>query len=336
MDYSRAVGVAGEYVDLRAALIDSQRNLITPDSTPVLYIYDESIDSETLVLEMEAGTYDSAIAGPLTATLLSTGYYSYRYLIPTSYEAGTWYDVWRSVVNGIVNQECLSFIVEEEIVIDAQTISANTMLVVELTGVENIDNTVILEDTNLFYTTTYSPLYGSPDLVRAELGPWIDYIPDDTLALMLHWSSKEAQFIQGRRQESYGNIELARTKFVVYDAALRAVNQPNAGQPAGTSSGGEKTLGDLSIKKGNLITSIDPEILSWLRKQRQEWWRVVNDGGNIVPGQGLGPGYAIKGELDPDRRLTGRLWETNYRLPLGNTKILQPGQRRGKWTFGEK
>lgn len=339
-EYSRGSVLAGEEILLRAVFVDSMGNLIDPDTTPVLYIYDESIDTDTISEEIDALVFSSAIEGPISATRLSAGYYQYEYEVPTDYEAGTWHDVWVGVVNGITNATMLSFTVEESIDIDSQNIGNNTMIVVELSSsITNLDGDSSLEEQKLYYTTTYSPLYASPDLVRAEVGPWIDYIPDDTLALMIHWSSLEAQFIQGPDQESWGNLKLARTKFAIYDAALRTAMQFGGGNNAGYSTGGMKSLGDLKIEQGEIVATVDKETVAFLREQRNAWWRVVNAGGNIVPGQGLSPTFAVKGMFDPDRRNVGRLWDDvtteNFAIPTVNKKVRTAPRLRGRWQFNE-
>lgn len=339
-DYTRVIALAGETVQLRALFVDSAGNLIDPDSVPVVYIYDASVDTDTISNEMDAESYDSVIAGPLTATRLSAGFYSYDYVIPTDYESGTWHDVWVGTINTVVNQTMLAFLVENTVTISDQAIGNNTMLVVELANtITDVTGTLQLDTTSLYFTTIYKPLYGSPDLVRAELGPWIDYIPDDTLALMLHWASKEADFIQGWQASSTKNIQFARTKFVIYDAACRAIMSPGAGNVAGYTTGGKKQLGDLTIEQGEVVTTIPKEIISWLQEQRREWWRVVNAGALIVPGQGLGSVSAIKGLYDPDRRTVGRLWEdpkeTDFTVPTVNRKTVTGSRRRGRWEFQE-
>lgn len=348
-DYSRGSVLAGEEIQLRVVFTDSMGNLIDPDGSnagsssvpPVLYIYDESVATETIGEEMEAEVYASAIEGPLDATRLSQGYFQYAYTVPTAYEAGTWHDVWVGIVNGITNISMLSFTVEEAVEIDPQTIGQNTMIVVELANtITNLDGDSALEAQKLFYTTTYNPLYASPDLVRAEMGPWIDYIPDDTLALMIHWASLEANFIQGMKTENWGNIKLARTKFVIYDAALKTAMQMGGGNSAGYSSGGAKQLADLKISQGDIVASVDQKTISWLREQRNEWWRVVNAGGNIVPGQGFAPTYTVKGLLDPDRRNVGRLWDDvtngNFSIPTVNRKVQEYPRIRGRWRYEEQ
>lgn len=347
-DYSRGSVLAGETITLRVVFVDSQGNLVDPDGSnigsssipPVLYIYDESVDLELIDEDMDSLTFANAIVGPLDSVRLSQGYFQYSYVVPTSYEAGLWHDVWVGVIHGITNISRLSFTVEEAIDIDDQAIGPNTMLVVELADtITNLAGDTSLEETRLFYTTTYSPLYASPDLVRAEVGPWIEYISDDTLALLIHWSSLEAQFIQGPKQEAWGNLQLARTKFVVYDAALRAVTQPGGGNSAGYSTGGSKSLGDLKIDQGNIVAEVSSKEVDRLKREKDIWWRVVNAGGNIVPGQGFMPQVAIKGLYDPDRRLQGRAWQdprdSYFDIPTVNRKVREGSRRKGTWQYEE-
>lgn len=334
----RGAVVAGGSIILRAVFTDDAGCLIDPDSTPVIYIYDEDVETSTIESEADAQTYTSALAGPLTATQLSTGYYTYTYTVPSSADAGSWHDLWVGAINTADDYEIFEFDVTRGFDVSDQQLGNNMLLVVELSSdITNSDGDESLEDTVLGYATTYSPLYASPDLIRLEMGRWIDYIPDSTLALMAHLSSKEADFIHGADTRSWGNIQLARTKFVVFDCVWRCLNIPGQGQQAGASTGKKKTLGDLSISDGNTDIEVPDEIYEYVREKREEWWRVVNAGGNIVPGQGFAPTFGVKGIYDPDRRLNGRLWENpedfNYPQPTVNRKTRRAGRRRGRFGY---
>lgn len=334
----RSAALAGATITLRAVFTDEAGALRDPDALPVLYIYDEESDTATIEAEAEAKVYTTAVAGPLTSTKLSTGYYTYDYAVPAGSDEGTWRDLWVAQLNTADDFEVFSFVVTSGFDASSQTLGNNMMVVVELdSSISDSAGEEFLTAVSLYYTTTYAPLYASPDLIRLEMGRWIDYIPDDTLALMAHLASKEANFIQGPQQSGSGNIKLARTKFVVFDAVWRCINIPGAGKEAGYSSGKKKALGDLSITDGAPVTDIPDGIYEYVREQRQEWWRVVNAGGNIVPGQGLSPGYAVKGLLDPDRRLSGRLWNSpekyHYAQPSVNSKSRASGMRRGRFGF---
>ncbi len=338
---NRGAALAGNELILRAVFTDADGCLTDLDAVPNIYIYDEDVDTATILAEAEAQVYTTALAGPLAATRLSTGYYTYSYTVPSGADAGSWHDLWVGTINSTDDYQYFGFTVTTGFTSRSQNLGPNTMVIIELAAtITNDDVDEYLPATDLYYTTTYSPLYASPDLIRLEMGRWIDYIPDDTLALMAHLASKEANFIQGDSPAGYGNIELARTKFVVFDAVWRCLMIPGQGKEAGYSAGKKKALGDLSITDGAPVTTIPDEIYDWVREQRQAWWRVVNAGGNIVPGQGLSPTMAVKGWLDPDRRLTGRLWDspetTRYPQPSSNRKVRQAGRRRGRFGFDDR
>lgn len=332
--------ISGAPIILRAVFTDDAGRLIDLDSLPVIYIYDSTVTESVFMEEVEAESYDSALAGPLTATRLSTGYYTYTYTVPTGAETGTWRDLWVGAINSVDDYAYFTFVVTEGFNADEQQLGKNTLVVIKLDEtISNADGSEFLQPTTLSYATKYDPLFASPDLIRLEMGKWIDYIPDSTLALMSHISSKEALAIQGVPNYGWGNLNFARTKFVVFDAVWRCLNIPGQGQEAGASSGKKKQLGDLSITDGTIDVEVPEEIYEYVRKQRDEWWRVVNAGGNIVPGQGLAPTLAIKGLNDPDRRLTGRLWEDPeefaYPAPSSNRKGVRNGRRRGRFGFYE-
>ena len=345
--YTRQSGVlAGQTIVLYAIFLDPTEALVDTDDLPEVYIYDDSLTDEEIQEEVDAESYASAVDGPLTATRLSTGYYKLEYSVPAD-ASGTWSDVWVAEVEGVSAGEVLSFVVSTAVTITTQYIGNNTMIIVELAPtIANADNTLTLGETlKLYYTTTYSPLYASPDLVRMEVGRWIEHISDDTLALMIHWASKEADFIHGAQALNSGNLVFAKTRFVVYDAALKLILMPGSGvvTAASAAGGGKKQLGDLLIEAGSgAASAIDDATISWLEEQRREWFRVVNAGGNIVPGGMLPPSLAVKGICDPDRPLIARMWEDpreyNYSQPTINGKGLSRApngriRRRGRLGF---
>jgi hypothetical protein len=344
MQFGRHSVLTGETVDLRVVFTSDAGSLVDTDALPAVYIYDESVAVDIIEAEILAATYTSALAGPLVPTLLSTGFYEYSYSVPIGSNEGIWHDVWIGSVGTVASSDYFAFAVDVGADLSLQVLLDNELILIELdSSIQNLLATATLGvDTPLAFSTTYSPLYASPDLVRLEIGSIIDYIPDDTLALMIHWSSMEADFISPSKKCSVKDFDFARTRFVMYDAALKSINLPGG---AGSLNGSKKSLGDLSITggssaKGIPITSggVDIETIKDLRRRREEWWRVVNAGACIVPGQGLGPISGTKGRFDPDRRLSGRLWENpennTYPQPSVNTKRLKAGRQRAKFTFG--
>lgn len=333
--------LAGEEIILRAIFTDGDGDLIDLDSPPVIYIYSADTSEEDIESEADDETYTSALIGPLTATRLSTGYYSYTYTVPDDGSEGSWYDLWVGTINSTSDYKIFTFNVDVGFEADDQVLENNTMVIIELSSnISNSAGDAFLEATKLYYTTTYSPLYASPDLIRLELGRWISYIPDDTLAMMAFLSSKEASFIQGYTAKNSSELNFARQRFVVFDSVLKCLNIPGQGREAGYASGNKKTLGDLSISIGSPVTTISDDIYKYFMEQRQEWWRVVNAGGRIVPGQGLSPVTAVKGLYDPDRIDVGRLWESprtqRYDQPTVNGKTIRNGRRRGRFGFSDR
>lgn len=339
MPYHRGAVLTGEEIEFRIVFRDEAGNLVDPDALPNVYIYGPDVESEVVAEEALARTYTSALAGPFVSTKLLVGYYSYAYTVPSGADPGLYYDVWEANIDGAEVYEIFNFTVTQGAVLDAQAIQNNTLLVVELSDeISNLDGDQFLEPTSLYYSTVYSPLYASPTLVRLELGPWVDWIPEDTLALMLHWSSLEADFIQAWHPRKNSHMDLARTKFVIYDAVVKALSIPGQGQSPGWASGRSKKLGDLSISDGSPNYGVDKDLLAEFKRLRDEWWRVVNAAAHIVPGQGLDPSVAVKGLYDPDRRNTGRLWDKQGDFPFSeaivNTKKNpMNGRRRGRFGY---
>jgi len=364
MAYGRNSVLSGETIDLRVVFTDDAGNLVDPDAgaipvppptlpAPVLiqvYIYDESVDTDVIEAEIAASTFTSALDGPFTPTRIATGFYEYSYTVPTSSDEGLWHDVWVSQVDGVDSNQLFEFTVDVGADLTIQQLLNNELILIELA--DSITNTAgdksLASTITLSFMTVLSPFYASPDLVRMEAGLWLDFVPDSTLALMIHWSSKEVDFI-AKTPTNSSDFQFARTKFVVADTVLRALTLPGGSNGLGIGSGGvgiggRKTLGDLTIDNKDsrsnvavMSSGVDVETMKYYRTQRDEWWRVVNAGGTIVPGQSFEPSYAIKGKYNPDRRNAGRAWispdETYYLQPGVNTKIREIGRDRGRFTF---
>lgn len=347
MAETRAGVLSGQDIVLRVLVVDDSGFPRDTDALPVVYIYDDTLGEDDIRVEVEDETYTSAVAGPFTATRLGLGYYEYEYSVPSSVDDGTWSDVWVAELDGVAIYDIRNFNVTSGATFETQTLKNNELIIVELnsTIATAADSTITLEaDTTLYFTTVFVPFYASVELVRMEAGPLIDYIPDDTLALMIHWASKEVDAIKPSKICG-DRFPFWRTKFVIFDTVLRAVSLPGGAylQTLNTGSGGSKTLGELSIKRGNIgpgdvmSGGIDKDTYKEIKKARDEFWRVVNAGGCINPGQGLGPETAIRGLYDPARRQMGRQWlspdEFRYIQPTSNTKLRREGERMHRSGF---
>lgn len=345
MAYMRDCAPSGETVSLRAIFRDPAGTPVDPDIAVVgppieyeliLYLYDETVSTTTIQAAIDADDYSGAtVTVPSTSiTRVATGFYEYQWAIPVGTDIGTWHDVWVCEINGVEVADYFAIEVVETPDIEIQTIGENTLIVITLAATIAGESGATLEEAiQLSFSTRYNPYYASTDLVRLECGSWIDGIPGDTLALMIHWASLSADAycpnsISGKNSPRF---ETARTKFVIFDAALRSLVLPaNIG-------GKTKSLGDLMIKNESNFE----DVIKDLKWERQQWARVMNAGGNIVPGQSLDPTYGVKGINDPDRPRIGRTWaktwEYNYPMPAANSKArMYDTNRRYKHIFLER
>tara|TARA_B100000131_G_scaffold321606_1_gene372810 strand:- start:34890 stop:35930 length:1041 start_codon:yes stop_codon:yes gene_type:complete len=321
----------GDSITLRMTLKDACGTETAADAAPKCYIYPAGTSADTIAAEVAADSFSTATSdiSSTVAAAGSTGFYEATYTVPSGTADGAYLDVWVATVNGNTVYAILQYNVNGPPVIEQQDIGKNTLIVVmlddEIAGTSGND---LGTDQTLTFSTQYEPYYASPDLLRLECGSWLETIPDDTISLMIHWSSLEVDSIAyGPRGRTYS---YARTKFVVFDAALRLLMLP------ASVGGKKKTLGDLMISYDSSATSIIDEI----KEQRKEWWRVVNAGGSIVPGQGFAPEVASKGKKDPDRRRVGRGWHNPtdfyYPVPAGNKKLRRNDQRKFKTGFASR
>lgn len=316
--YSRECVPIGGKLDLRAIFVDHCNEPLNVAEIVVTVVSANGVT---------AGTF--SLSGQ-TVVEVAPGMYEIEFNVPgdiNAFDEGTWVDTWNvytDIFQDPVITEELSFQVMQSGKIVHQTISENSLIVALLgPDIKDIEGRPLNEEIQIAFSTRYNPYYASPDLLRAEVGTWLDSIPDDTLSLMIHWSSKEADLITPFGARNNPNYRIAVTKFVIFDVALRCLTLPVAGAGKGT-----KRLGDLMVQK-NLDFK---DAISDLKKKREEWFRVVNSRGRITPGQGFAPSVALKGQFHPENRKVGRLWwdpfEYPYAQPMGNRKIRKANQRK--------
>lgn len=261
---------------------------------------------------------------------VETGFYYINY---TFSEEGKFIVEWKSTIKNKVNLQKININVKDEVLAKNLKfgLDFNEIIVIDvLKGITSLDGKSSLLQNNTFsFSTEYKPFYCSVEMLRMEMGSWVDLVPDDTLALAIHWSSLEANSItsSGRINESY---YYARTRFVMYDAAIKLFSMPMSTSGTGKS----KQLGDLLIEDGNSVDYNLKDLISELKEERDEWWRVVNARGCIVLGQGLGPTLATKGKSNGFKksREWHDPWEEHYIQPTQNSQYRRQGQ--GKYRHG--
>ena len=260
------------------------------------------------------------------------GFYYYNY---TPDATGEYTETWTVSIGGEEVTYQSKFIVEAGGIAVAPEcgLEFNSLVVLELDqSIADVDGNTLGRDAIYSFSTEYNPFYASVEMLRMEVGPWVTSVPDDTIALAIHWSSLEADNITGVIPTG-NRYEFARSRFVMYDAAIRMLTMPISNASTG---GKRKQLGDLLIDGGG-SSSVDfslPQLLRDLKKDRDEWWRVVNAGGCIVPGQGLGPTTAVQGGSRNDSNLRSREWhdpwKEYYLQPTVNSRYRRPGEKKQK------
>ena len=259
-----------------------------------------------------------------------TGYYYYNY--ESGNEVGVYKFCWEATLESIASKKEGSFNITGggSISTVLPELKKNELIVIELQeGIRSVSGEKLGETTYITFTTEYEPFYCSVDMLLMEMGPWAEDIPEDTLALAIHWSSLEADHITGKKPVSERH-NYAVSKFVMYDSAINLLRMP-VGHSGG--SGSKKQLGDLLISNGS-VDFVLKDLINELKLERDEWFRVVNAGGSIVPGQGLGPTFAVKGDGRTEKTNVSREWHDPwneyYTQPSANSKYRRPGESKYK------
>lgn len=303
--------------------INGNKVLTDPDTIPVVSIYDGLHDPR------ESGTdlVSDARLYQVAATQVTTGIYSYSYTVPASQMTNWWFDLWEATLNGISGSAVMQFLVQGT---DYGTTPLSSNLIVQITldsTISDLSGNELGDDYEFWFTTTFDPMYSDPVLVKVYAGNWVSDIADETLLIMLYESSKLADDITPTgitiNTSFYNN---ARSRFVTADAVLRLLSIP-------VNQGGMmKQLGDLLVKRDGANFS---DMVNRINKERDEWYRVVNAGGNIGLGESMPPISIVKGDADPDRRNAGRLWirPGPNDTAMANGRVGLEGRRLQKYTY---
>lgn len=125
-----------------------------------------------------------------------------------------------------------------------------------LSGFESVDGD-ILPDVNYSFSTTFAPLYSSPNKIRAAAGSYVQEISDEMLLYLIHQFSVEADNLSICDHDKFPKWNFYAGQWVTYNVALEAVL--NSELHLG-SSGQKiyKKLGDFAISKDGKGTGSTP------------------------------------------------------------------------------
>ena len=322
-------------VEKKNSYVTNERSCFIKDSVAKLKVIftddcNNLVNATNVSLTVTApGGAQTVINNPVNE---DTGFY-YASYTPTS--EGNYTEVWTATILGEAITITNTFTVKAAGKIQAHQngLDFNSLILITLADtIADTNGNKLGKTQYLSFATEYNPFYCSVEMVRMEMGSWVDLVPDDTIALAIHWSSLEANNITSVIPKDKDRYYYARTRFTMYDCALRLFTMP-----VGTSSPGsgkQKQLGDLLIENGSSLDLNIKDLIMELRLERDEWWRVVNAGGTIVNGQGLGPTMATKGGSISEKIKRSREWHDpwneHYIQPTQNSKYRKKGESKYK------
>ena len=132
----------------------------------------------------------------------------------------------------------------------------NQLINIILSGIESTDGD-LLPQIEYNFSTTFNPLYSSPNKVRAVSGSYVQDVSDEMLLYLIHSFSVEANNLAICKKEDHPRWTYFAGQWVTYNAALEAIMNSelhlgNAGQKV------YKKLGDFSISKDATGASASP------------------------------------------------------------------------------
>ena len=195
----------------------------------------------------------------------------------------------------------------------------NSMVRVTLQDVRGVDDSLDREFV-LFFAPVVNPYYVTIPVIRALVGPFIDRVPDTTIAMLILEASLEAQALSPSRIIGPALYALALRKWVQcrvgYDLLFPTMTE---------SVGKAKRLAEMQVEWQGI--SPREKILFYEKFQDciDKWEEFMRTGG-----AGITPIATIKGLYDPDRPEVGRGWTRRPSAePAANVLVPKVVGRRG-------
>lgn len=213
----------------------------------------------------------------------------------------------------------------------------NQIIDIVITGIKSIDQDLI-EEIPYSFTTVFSPLYSTPNKIRAIAGTYIKDVPDEMLIYLIHLYSVEADATSICSHTDFTKWSYYAGQWVTYNVALDAIlNSVTYADQAGQKI--YKKLGDFSISKdtigdsntpvNSMIDKLECQILklSVSVKFCKEPLTSCDKGliGSDLRNNAL-PKPVVKGELTA-RPVFGRTFYANGRHPQWTGIIYQYGRQ---------
>lgn len=227
-----------------------------------------------------------------------------------------------NLVDPVVNATHTLDIVGELIEIRlAPTVSfvENSLVRVTLQDIRGVDDSLDREFV-LFFAPVVNPYYVTIPVIRALVGPFIDRVPDTTIAMLILEASLEAQALTPSSIISPALYALALRKWVQcrvgYDLLFPTMVE---------SVGKAKRLAEMQVEWQGISPREKILFYDKFKDCIEKWEEFLRTGG-----AGITPIATIKGLYDPDRPEVGRGWTRRPSAgPAANTVVPKVVGRRG-------
>lgn len=339
---SRNSALRGNIIELTAIFSDAANQPADPENLKVS-IYPPGYNPESGAVPGDAWVYEATLtsggSGPesdpsRTVEKSDTGSYKFAFPIPADADLGAAFDRWEATLDGEDLDETFSFVIVGGGSVGTTKLYDNNIVYTELDkSIAALDGSTLGEDQTFYFTTTYDPLYASVRQVRLDCGPLLVDVPDDTINFAIFEASLEADansFKSVISDASY--YKYIRNQYTLLNAELTLIGALMG--DIGLSSRMSKTLGDLSVSRGGLNSSLQYK-RDQLQDELQELLKVIRSGGLIAPGASLNSKYGIKGNAAEDSMFVQRQWQPTSGIgantrSAGNTSVYSSGRRRLK------
>jgi hypothetical protein len=292
----------------------------------------QPIEATSVTVDLFAPGLNPDVDTPTITGLIPTynGQGVFELLVTAIGPGGQWADRWTGSILGTPTIAVQKFSVISDGIIASYPIHGlgeNTLVEILLSkDITSINGVSLDEDFGFFYTTSYNPLYSSVKKVKLDAGGMIGNLPDDTINLAILEASIEADVLHFRKAIINENVFVhARRQYVTCLAAQGLAQNILANGGVVKS----KALADFKVEYD---VNILGDLLRSLNDCCKKWEAQIQTGGGARTVRN--PRMVVKGELDPDRPATGKLWYglSSGEQPIGNNKYRTSGTRR--WRTG--
>jgi hypothetical protein len=215
-----------------------------------------------------------------------------------------------------------SVVIDEDLVniaITSLPLVENSMIRITLQNVLDTEGRLDREYI-LFFAPVITPTYATIQVIRAFVGPFIDRVPDTTIAMLILEASLTAQAISNSVIVNPALYQLALRKWVqcrvAYDLLFPTMVE---------SVGKVKRLAEMTVEWQGISPREKVLMYDKFLSCIEKWEEILKTGG-----AGVRPIMTVKGQYDPDRPETGRGWTKRPGAgPYANTVVPKVIGRRG-------